>query len=78
MYFYEMEEFLMTSFEILQELDMSDSERMTKNIDKVINCTCNEICDQLENNNTYPYEMIEALANLINARNSLVINKSNN
>lgn len=40
-----MEEFLMTSFEILQELDMSDSERMTKNIDKVINCTCNEICD---------------------------------
>lgn len=73
-----MEEFLMTSFEIFQELDMSDSERMTKNIDKVINCTCNEICDQLENNITYPYEMIEALANLINARNSLVINKSSN
>lgn len=73
-----MEEFPMISFEILQELDMSDSGRTTRNIDKVINCTCNEICDQSENNNTYPYEMIEALANLINARNSLAINKSNN
>ena len=49
---------------------------MIKNIDKVINCTCNKICDQLEDNNAYPYEMIEALANLINARTSLVINRN--
>lgn len=68
----------MTSFEMLQELDMSDSERMIKNIDKVINCTCNKICDQLEDNNAYPYEMIEALSNLINAKSSLIVNKNSN
>ena len=65
----------MMSFELLQELDMSDSERMIKNIDNVINSTCNKLFDQLKDNNTYPHEMIETLANLINAKTSLAINK---
>lgn len=66
----------MMSYDRLQELDMSDSERMMKNIENVINSMCNKLCDQLKADDLYPIEMIEALAHLINARTSLAINKN--
>lgn len=63
--------------EIEKRVSMTDEEKLLEKIDCVIGSTCEKIQSVLSSeDHIIPSEAMKALANLINSRASLVINKN--
>lgn len=61
----------MENHEIEVAVEMNGTEKLIKNIDRVIDASCDRICDLLDSDRGTPSKMIDALANLVMARASI-------